>query len=436
MRCNRTSVLKAVVSFCAGMVVVLVLSHLQLSNSDAHFIARSEERVLLSKSMDKVTPFRNRLLTSTSLSRDTTTLTDANNQWKDVLIRSVYFDDRDFKDGHNYSSVFLIHMRTGIWEHNLIIACGIGTHYTTNFTLQVFGTSRAKVFAHVSLNTTHDDVMVKCHDLPGNDGDRAFIVYQRHKNAEQMIKVFSEQDYVIPPPARDFSNANFRMVACTIAFNEPPWLIDWVHYQRTIGVDHVHFIAEADTFYNSSAYNDPEFQEEIRSGFVTSTSWPKHFNESEIHYHGQVLANNDCIYRFRNSYEYLYLFDTDDFFNPRIPGITDIKRYIRYFCPGAWCAFEWILHFPDCGLSQRPADGNLTRALIDTSTSPHRFLKALYRISDAVDVGTHVPAKLLPGNEKGRNVIDTQFAYVAHMRIKRKPKNKCNKTSHYTKQEQ
>ena len=47
---------------------------------------------------------------------------------KDIIVRSVYFDDRP-RDGHQNASVFMVEARQGLVDQNFVFGCQIGKYF-------------------------------------------------------------------------------------------------------------------------------------------------------------------------------------------------------------------------------------------------------------------------------------------------------------------
>ena len=81
------------------------------------------------------------------------------------------------------------------------------------------------------------------------------------------------------------------VVTCSKIFGKPPWLKEWLTYQRTLGVDHVHFDAE-DSFIPNSDLK--VFLDELMNeGFLSIDIWKKYLNSQQLWYHNQGLIYED-----------------------------------------------------------------------------------------------------------------------------------------------
>ena len=81
-------------------------------------------------------------------------------------------------------------------------------------------------------------------------------------------------------------------------------------------MSHVHVIAET-SFVLEGGLREAFFADSVRNGFISVDVWqPLLVSGVQIHYHSQLLAYHDCIYRFASQYEYMLFADQDDFFYP------------------------------------------------------------------------------------------------------------------------
>ena len=106
---------------------------------------------------------------------------------------------------------------------------------------------------------THDFALLECYDLPPADnGSVAFITYQS-ENHSCMISVQSERPFYISAPYEpptDGRKHNFKIAVClAVVFAKPPWLNEWLRYQKAIGIDHIHMTAD-DLFVKAGGFRN------------------------------------------------------------------------------------------------------------------------------------------------------------------------------------
>ena len=350
---------------------------------------------------------------------------------EDVIVRAVFLDDRP-RYGHQRAAVFLVEMRKTILEKSLIVGCTVGRHNGGSF--RIFQLSLNTWLHKDHPDLTHDFVLLECYGLPSVDnGSVAFITYKTlasgcnsAENHSCMISVQSERPFYISPPYKpptDGRKYNFKIAVClAVVFARPPWLKEWLQYQKAIGIDHIHMIAD-DSFVKAGGFRNRYIKQAIQDGFLSTDVWHMWLNSSQVWYHSQGLAYQDCVYRFHHQYDYLFVLDTDDFFVPAVSGEPKLPYYIqRYSCYKGTYTFQWMYFYPDCGMKgEVPKDGNITKQLVSNQYWD-RSQKSLHYLPDTLDVDVHNRGYTL---QYYRIYIPRKIAYVAHMRKGIKPKNGC-----------
>ena len=166
---------------------------------------------------------------------------------------------------------------------------------------QCIRTGRSFRIFQLSLNTwlhrdhsylTHDFVLLECYDLPPVDnGSVAFITYniseptQNNPGEMQTKSVQSERPFYISAPYEpptDGRKYNFKIAVClAVVFVKPPWLNEWLQYQKTIGIDHIHMIAD-NSFVKAGGFRNKYLKQAIREGFISTDVWHMWLNDSQI----------------------------------------------------------------------------------------------------------------------------------------------------------
>ena len=359
---------------------------------------------------------------------------------KDVILRSAYFDDR-VRNGHSKIGVFLIAAKRSIFDLKFFIGCGVEKQVSTNF--KVFSTEESYLMHEwfyrdlkIPLHP-YDEYILECYNVPMTNNSFAFILYKRANNSLIHVAT-SEFPLIFPVPRfQPTGKYDFSVVTCTEAHNNKvAWLPEFIRYQKTTGIDHVH-INILDTFIKDGGLKallkDPQVAKGVAEGYVTMTIWKDKLEASdEIFSFSAILRKLDCIYRFRGTYDYAFLLDSDDFFNPLAHGKTYLKDYIQDWCRGdssiGSCIFQWYYYYPEaCGMRNETAnDGNITRLLKSYKYHYNNHYKSAHLISAVIDTGFH-HAKcincLLPGYRV--RFVPPYIAYVAHLRMTAKPPFEC-----------
>ena len=351
---------------------------------------------------------------------------------KDVIVHSVYFDDRA-RNGHNNVSMFLVGANRSIFDNKWIVGCGIGSKNALEFNIR---------FTFVDFHTRqsvaefpYEEFIVECYDLPVVNGSQAFIMYKTANNSPVLFVASKNPLFIPAPRIAPPGGHNFTVVTCAKTHDKGvTWLPEFVRYQKTIGVDHVH-VNILDTYIKDGGLKahltDPHLAQAVVEGFVSFTVWTDWYKPREVYLHSESLRKLDCIYRFRGAYDYTFILDTDDFFIPQIPKQSNLKDYILKWCYSNFigsCTFDWVFYFPgECGLKdERIDDGNVTRILHSYASQPVTTKKSLHLTSALIDASFHKATCkwcLMPGYEVVE--VPHHIAYVAHLRMNAKPPTNC-----------
>ena len=341
-----------------------------------------------------------------------------------VIVRAVYLDPRP-RDGYLNASVFLAEVRKDLLarERDGILACGTSSSVSTDLTVRVPKNSwwPQKYYPHL----THEVAMIDCFGLPDIPaGSRAFLWF-RVRDSGVLYRVESEHTYFVPRPKQTHNRDDLKIVVCmAIVRDFPPFMREFLRYYKYLGVDHVYMTAE-DTFVQNGILEGDEFiREALKDGFISFSFWHMWLTTDKMFYHSQMLAHEDCIYRFQGTYDYAFLVDSDDHFIPLVPKRETLDYYIELYCRFGACIFQWLEYFPDCGQdwSRLGRHGNVTNTLL-SDTFHRRFGtgKTAYRLTAVLDAGTHKPQQLLQGYKY--LFVPPNAAYVAHIRKDNIPPN-------------
>ncbi len=118
-------------------------------------------------------------------------------------------------------------------------------------------------------------------------------------------------------------------------------------------------------------------------------------------------------------YQFAFMLDFDDFFNPLLPDHKDLHYYVEEFYrdrPKLTTAYvKWLNYCESPDLSRFPQNGNITATIKDyTKTSKiSSRAKALHRIDGVLYVGIHNSFNLVKGFHS--SWTDTNLAYAAHL---------------------
>ena len=337
-----------------------------------------------------------------------------NKPFRRVVVRSA------FRDPRNKRYLLLVELEKEIFRHNLVTKCRFGNSTTTS--LKVIEYSDVHGWSESFCPPlTHTMARVECYGLPDvENGSHAFLFYKRNSFAiEEAVQ--SERPLHIPPPPEQ---AIAGVMAClSLEYDYPPWFTEWLTYQKTIGISHVHMIAEPSVLH-SGALNNTVVQKFLNEGFLSVDIWTQWLSNWQVYSHSLYSGYNDCLYRFMGRYYYIFNYDSDDFFVPN--SHMKLLDILNSHCKRGSCVFHWIEFYPECGLKDDKKlleDGNVTRALVSDQTEATCNTKSAFKAYDILDSGTHKPT--VSYHFLGSTLISKDVAYVAHVRLSRMPCSGC-----------
>ena len=349
---------------------------------------------------------------------------------KELVLFDAYFDSRA-RNGHRNLTIIFIAASRGVLEKKSITACGVGIFTAKHFNLRYVEETR--VVHTRKIHFKYEQLMLECFDVPVSPGDRAFVEYKTDQKTTAVTHTV--RPVVIPKPrVTPKGPNNISVVVCTKAYSRGvTWLPEFLRYQKTLGVDHVH-LAILDEFIKDNGFldilfKDNFFVEHQRNNYITVKVWNEWHEKKEWHDHGTMLMYLDCVYRYRGTYDFISLLDSDDFFTVRVPGMS-FKDMIVKYCSSSTtgsCGFNWLFYYPGlCGLKHSVSeDGNVTAAMnpheVDQGTGA---LKSIHRSETVIDTTYHTatcPTCLMKGYNFIR--VPPNIAYAAHQ-IKKAVKGK------------
>ena len=331
----------------------------------------------------------------------------------------MYFDPRR-RDGHNNSAVFLFESSRTV-NSKSFSGCRVGPYTTDKFRYRTPANYRLFRDTH---RATEKFALLDCYDIPQpRSGDSASLFYTSFAPG-LVVEVPSLEPLVVPEGRKHSTTTVVTCLASVFMGLQPPtkdgMIYQWLRYQKTIGVDHVHMIVE-DSFMKAGGFCEAYSQQAIKEGFLSVDFWALWLNKSEI-YKLQMLAYQDCLHRFQDVYDYIVYCDIDDFFVP-LRHDKSIKHYFQTWCTGkvSTCKFHWHQFYPDCGWDPASVgdDGNLTATVLYKKTIGRLVPKSAYQLKGIIDAGAHNAMERLPGYDR-RNVPSSE-AYFAHLRRRSHP---------------
>ena len=188
-----------------------------------------------------------------------------------------------------------------------------------------------------------------------------------------------------------------------------PYVEDWIRYQNTVGVDHVHLTLES-TFLNLGRFDRDFLQRAVEESYLSVDFWHQWLNETDICDHSLDLALYDCALRFQDSHSHVIFSDPRDFFIPRNPSLPHMRDYLSQWCSTTHCQFKWRNWF--YRRCEKPgSSGNVTAVIPVTNFGSKSQKFTVYRL-----------AQILPSDGQlfvldSSNVasVPVESAYVAHL---------------------
>ena len=343
---------------------------------------------------------------------------NAQNLWnpdKKVVVRSVYLDKRLW-NGHPSSYVFMVEIEREVLSRGSLVKCQVGNQTST--TLDYMVPQLALDIDGWCHPLSHQTIVVHCYLSPDSApaGSTAVLFYKVDQSSP-VVSRESEKPLAIPGPAVPRPSPDKPTIVSCIAtqYGQPPFLGEWVRYQKTIGISHIQMIAEP-SIHDSGALKDPSVKKAIDEGFLTVDIWHTWFSAGQIYDHSQLLAYEDCLYRFQGTYDYLFPHDADDFLVPLISDQRQLPYYVNKHCSDVGtCELLWYQMCPTCGVIRETGeDGNVTDTLAYFDRC-RRATKSVHKIPVTFDVSTHTGHKWAPGYKRAE--VPAKDIYVAHIRL-------------------
>ena len=140
---------------------------------------------------------------------------------------------------------------------------------------------------------THTMATVDCFNLPLElaNGSNAMIHYKTARRGI-VLKVASERPLLLPQTTATTNRTQPPSIAAclSVVYGRPPFVDSWLRYQRSIGVSHVHVVAET-SFVLEGGLREAFFADSVRNGFISVDVWqPLLVSGVQIHYHSQQIV--------------------------------------------------------------------------------------------------------------------------------------------------
>ena len=350
---------------------------------------------------------------------------DANGD-SDLLVvpRRAYYDNRNaWKSDKGNVVVVLVEMSDLAFD--TIMACEINGYYTyaVDDLREDTRWVRSTFKGH-----THSLVFVFCIFVPPEALIHEASVKLIHKRKEDSCysRVETEFPLVVKPDfyaSKSFERGPNSVVVCIAIFGRPPYFNEWLKYQKHLGPDMVHIVTDS-SFSINATIDYPFLKEALDSGFAKMEVWRNPLGK-RVFWHSELIKYQNCMLQYLGVFQYAFMLDFDDFFNPLLPDHKGMHYYVNEFYkdrPKLTTGYvKWLNYCDTPDLSQVPPNGNLTATLKDYSKTSKisSGSKALHRIDGVLYVGIHNSFTQVKGYHSAWT--DSNLAYVAHIR----PRDNC-----------
>ena len=166
---------------------------------------------------------------------------------------------------------------------------------------------------------------------------------------------------------------------------------------------------------NNATQLYPFLNESLMKGFVDIEIW-EDIVGNKMYYYGQIFSH-------MNHFEYLLVYDYDDYFNPMLPDHKDIHNYLnKFFAMSNIGTVHIPWHQMKCAPTEEKCktlqDGNLTSVLSGPDWYLRPEAKCAHRLKAVLFLSVHSSQVLLSGYL--RSTASDRLAYVAHNRYTNK----------------
>ncbi len=338
-----------------------------------------------------------------------------------VVPRRAYYDARNaWKPGKGNVVVILVEMSDQAFDS--VVACDVNGYYTAAMDDLREDTRwvRSNFKGH-----THSLVFVFCIFVTPEaivNGASVKLIHKRSSD-DCYSRVETEFPLVVRRDYKHFEKGPNSVVICIALFGNPPYFNEWLKYQKHLGADLVH-IATDSSFADNATKNYPYLKDALESGFAKMEVWRNPLGK-RVFWHSQLVKYQDAMLQYLGVYQFAFMLDFDDFFNPLLPDHKDLHYYVEEFYrdrPKLTTAYvKWLNYCESPDLSRVPQNGNITATIKDyTKTSKiSSGAKALHRIDGVLYVGIHNSFSQVKGFHS--SWTDTNLAYAAHIR----PRDNC-----------
>lgn len=260
--------------------------------------------------------------------------------------------------------------------------------------------------------------LLYCYDVAVNHLDRAWVAYKKTLFGEEYTFHANAEQPVLLHKRAGVEGGTSTVVCAAMLPHYTPFVEEWIRYQKTIGVDHVHLTLES-KFLNQGGFEQGFLRNAVEESYVSVEFWHRWLNETDICDHSLDLALYGCILQFQDSYSYIVLGDPRDFFVPCEPLFPHLRYYLSQWCPTTHCHFKWKnFVYQECMKADK--DGNITSvvpARISEKEKMFTIYKSILIVHSSKDPGLASGDGRSVPVEKGYFTHFVKFANSSDIRI-------------------
>ena len=113
------------------------------------------------------------------------------------------------------------------------------------------------------------------------------------------------------------------LTMCTMTKNMDRYIPHWLDYYKLLGVEHVYI------YDNAALSTLPKTSKRyVDSGFLTIIPWAHKASPNKTYLEVQVASENDCMWRYKHTSQWMIKVDVDEFLQPMDPNRTKITDYL------------------------------------------------------------------------------------------------------------
>ncbi len=118
----------------------------------------------------------------------------------------------------------------------------------------------------------------------------------------------------------------YFLTMCTMTKDMDRYIPHWLTYHEKMGVEHVYIYDNA----RKSIMARTAARHYVKTGFLTIIPWSHKHSVNKTYLEVQVASENDCMWRFKHTSQWMIKIDVDEFLQPLDPNRPTIPDYIKH----------------------------------------------------------------------------------------------------------